>query len=80
MERGSWATATSGTTRGSDPSGPIKHDKLSGMINRGINASAAMLILNPNAATNYQVGIENSRFSCGSVHYACREVRAANHE
>lgn len=61
---------------GSDPSGPIKHDKLSGMINRGINASAAMLILNPNAATNYQVGIENSRFSCGSVHYACREVRA----
>jgi precorrin-6Y C5,15-methyltransferase (decarboxylating) len=50
------------------------------MINRGINASAAMLILNPNAATNYQVGIENSRFSCGSVHYACREVRAANHE
>lgn len=61
---------------GSDPSGPVKHDKLSGMINRGINASAAMLILNPNAATNYQVGIENSRFSCGSVHYACREVRS----
>lgn len=61
---------------GSDPSGEIKHDKLSSMINRGINASAAMLILNPNAATNYQVGIENSRFSYGSVHYVCREVRA----
>jgi precorrin-6Y C5,15-methyltransferase (decarboxylating) len=61
---------------GSDPAGEIKHDKLSDMINRGINASAAMLILNPNAATNYQIGMENSRFSCGSVQYVCREVRA----
>lgn len=61
---------------GSDPIGPIKHDKLSDMIDRGINASAAMLILNPNAATNTPVGIENSRFSPGSIHYVCREVRA----
>lgn len=61
---------------GSDPSGEVKHDKVSDMINRGINASAAMLILNPEAATNYQVGLENSRFSCGSVQYVCREVRA----
>ncbi len=61
---------------GSNPSGEIKHDKVSDMINRGINASAAMLILNPNAATNYQIGMENSRFSCGSVQYVCREVRA----
>jgi len=61
---------------GSDPSGKMKHDRLSDMINRGINASAAMLIMNPNAAANYQIGIENSRFSCGSVHYCCEEVRA----
>ncbi len=61
---------------GSDPYGEIKHNKLSDMINRGINATAAMLILNPDAATNYQIGIENSRFSCGSVRYVCREVRA----
>ncbi len=61
---------------GSDPVGPIKHDKVSDMINRGINYSAAMLILNPNAATNYQIGIDNSRFASGSVHYVCREVRA----
>lgn len=60
---------------GSDPSGPIKHDQVADMINRGINASAAMLIMNPNAATNYQIGMENSRFSCGSVQYVCREVR-----
>lgn len=61
---------------GSDPAGPMKHDKVADMINRGINASAAMLILNPGAVTNYQVGIENSRFSPGSVQYVCREVRA----
>lgn len=61
---------------GSEPAGEIKHDKLSDMINRGINASAAMLIMNPHAATNYPIGIENSRFTCGSVHYVCREVRA----
>ena len=61
---------------GSEPSGEMKHGKLSDLINRGINASAAMLILNPNAATNYQTGMDNSRFSCGSVHYVCREVRA----
>ncbi|HEX3012052.1 MAG TPA: precorrin-6B methylase [Syntrophomonadaceae bacterium] len=61
---------------GSEPSGEIKHDKLSDMINRGINASAAMLIMNPHATTNYHIGMENSRFSCGSVQYVCREVRA----
>ncbi|NLO22078.1 MAG: precorrin-6B methylase [Syntrophomonadaceae bacterium] len=61
---------------GSDPTGEIKHDKVSDMIDRGINASAAMLIMNPNAATNYQIGMENSRFSCGSAQYVCREVRA----
>ncbi|MEN6389833.1 MAG: precorrin-6B methylase [Syntrophomonas sp.] len=61
---------------GSDPIGPIKHDKVSDMINRGINYSAAMLIINPNAATNYQIGIDNSRFACGSVQYVCREARA----
>ena len=61
---------------GSDPSGEIRHNKLAEMINRGINASAAMLIRNPHAATNYHIGLENSRFSCGSVQYVCREVRA----
>ncbi len=61
---------------GSDPSGEMKHAKVADMINRGINAPAAMLIMNPNAATNYQIGIENSRFACGSVHYVCREGRA----
>lgn len=61
---------------GSDPIGEIKHNKVADMINRGINASAAMLVLNPNAAASHHIGIENSRFTCGSVQYVCREVRA----
>ena len=61
---------------GSDPSGPIKHDKLRDMINRGINASAAMLILNPNARSTYKIGMRNSNFSRGSIHYVGSEIRA----
>lgn len=61
---------------GSDPVGEMKSDKVSDMIDRGINSSAAMLILNPDAKTNYHIGMENSRFSCGSVQYVCSEVRS----
>lgn len=61
---------------GSDPSGPIKHDKLRDMINRGINASAAMLILNPTARSTYKIGMRNSNFSRGSIHYVGSEIRA----
>ncbi len=60
---------------GSDPHGEMKSDKVSDMIDRGINSSAAMLIMNPDAKTNYHIGMENSRFSCGSVQYVCSEVR-----
>lgn len=61
---------------GSDPVGEMKSDKVSDMIDRGINSSAAMLIMNPDARTNYHIGMENSRFSCGSVQYVCSEVRS----
>ncbi len=61
---------------GSDPSGPIKHDKLKDMINRGINASAGMLIYNPNARTTYKIGMDNSNFDRGSSNYVGSEVRA----
>lgn len=61
---------------GSDPSGPILHDKLKDMINRGINASAAMLIMNPNARNTYKIGMRNSSFSRGSVQYVGSEIRA----
>ncbi len=61
---------------GSEPSGPIKHDLLKDMINRGINSSAGMLVLNPNARSTYKIGMHNSSFSRGSIHYVGSEIRA----
>ncbi len=61
---------------GSDPTGEIKHDRLADMINRGINASAGMVICNPNAHSTYQIGLENESFSTGSIRYVGREIRA----
>ena len=61
---------------GSDPSGPIKHDLLKDMINRGINASAGMLILNENARNTYKIGMDNDSFRRGSVRYVGSEIRA----
>ena len=61
---------------GSEPTGPIKHDKLKDMIDRGINASAGMLVVNPNARTTYKIGMDNSNFSKGSISYVGSEIRA----
>ncbi len=61
---------------GSEPRGQILNKPLKEMINRGINASAAMLILNPNARSTYKIGLSNSDFTRGSVHYVGSEIRA----
>lgn len=61
---------------GSDPEGPMKHNLLSEMIDRGVNVSAAMLINNPRAHTGYRTGIDNSMFSPGSIRYVAPEIRA----
>ena len=61
---------------GSDPSGPMKHNLLSEMIDRGVNVSAAMLINNPNAHTAYRIGLDNSSFSPGTIRYVDPEIRA----
>ena len=61
---------------GSDPSGPICHNKVREMIDRGINASAAMLIMNQNARNTYKIGMKNTSFSKGSVQYVGSEIRA----
>lgn len=61
---------------GSDPTGPIKQDKISHMIDRGINASAGMLILNPNARSTIKFGMDNKSFASGSVRYVGSEIRA----
>ncbi len=61
---------------GSEPTGPIKHDKLQDMIDRGINAPAAMLIINEDYRSTYQVGLSNQTFTAGSIKYVSSEVRA----
>ena len=61
---------------GSDPAGPIKHDKLQDMIDRGINAPAAMLILNEDYRSTYQIGLSNQQFTAGSIKYVGSEIRA----
>lgn len=43
---------------GSEPKGEIKHDKVRDMINRGINESAGMLVVNPNARNMYKIGLD----------------------
>ena len=61
---------------GSEPVGEIKNNKLQDMINRGINASAGMLIFNRNARNTYKIGMDNENFRRGSVRYVGSEIRA----
>lgn len=61
---------------GSDPVGEIKKNKVYDMISRGINASAGMLILNPNARNTIKFGMRNQDFVSGSVHYVGSEIRS----
>ena len=50
---------------GSEPDGPILNSQVKDMINRGINASAGMLIVNPNARNTAKIGIGNEFFQKG---------------
>ncbi len=61
---------------GSEPAGEIKHDKLKDMINRGINASAGMLVINENARNTYKIGMDNQNFRRGSIRYVGSEIRS----
>ena len=61
---------------GSEPSGPIRQNKVYDMINRGINSDAGMLILNANARSTIKFGIDNQAFASGSVRYVGSEIRA----
>ncbi|MCM1569744.1 MAG: precorrin-6B methylase [Roseburia sp.] len=61
---------------GSDPCGEILHEKIKNMIDRGINASAGMLILNPNARNTAKIGLSNEMFQRGSIQYVGSEIRA----
>ncbi len=61
---------------GSEPTGEIKRDKVSDMIDRGINASAGMIVLNPNARSTIKFGMDNKKFASGSVKYVGSEIRS----
>ncbi len=60
---------------GSEPEGPIKRNKVNEMIDRGINASAGMIVLNPNARNTLRFGMDNTQFALGSVKYVGSEIR-----
>ena len=61
---------------GSDPVGPIKHDDVRFMIDRGINCSAGMLVVNPNAVSTYKAGLGDLtvRSSSGKVGAELRTI------
>ena len=61
---------------GSKPEGKILNSKVKDMIDRGINASAGMLIINPNARNTAKIGMGNEMFQKGSIHYVGSEIRA----
>ena len=61
---------------GSEPEGPILHQQVKDLIDRGINASAGMLILNPNARNTAKIGLSNEMFQRGSIHYVGSEIRS----
>ncbi|MCR5503724.1 MAG: precorrin-6B methylase [Lachnospiraceae bacterium] len=61
---------------GSEPEGEIKRDKVADMIDRGINASAGMVVLNPNARSTVKFGMDNKKFASGSVKYVGSEIRS----
>ena len=61
---------------GSEPTGEIKHDKVSDMINRGINESAGMLVVNPNARNTYKLGLDSLNFRQGSSRRMGSEIRS----
>lgn len=61
---------------GSEPSGPIKQSKVADMLDRGIHASAGMLVLNDHARSTIKFGMDNREFATGSVRYVGSEIRA----
>ncbi len=61
---------------GSEPVGEVKCDKVRDMINRGINASAGMLVENDHVCNTYKIGMDNQNFRRGSIHYVGSEIRS----
>lgn len=61
---------------GLDPEGEVTCAKVSSYIDRGIDGPAVMLIVNEQWDSAYKIGLQNRRFSKGSVRYVAHEIRA----
>ena len=61
---------------GPDPAGDAAPCKISSLIDRGIEGPTVLLIYNPEADSSYKIGLQNQRFSKGSVRYVAHEIRA----
>ncbi len=62
---------------GVDPAGEAEQCKVSDLIDRSIEGPCAILIENGQADSAYKIGLQNQRFSKGSVRYVAHEIRAA---
>lgn len=60
---------------GSEPQGPMKHNLLSEMIDRGerLRGHADQ---QPRAHSGYRIGLDNDSFSPGTIRYVAPEIRA----
>ena len=61
---------------GLDPAGEAECRKVSSYIDRGIEGPTVLLIYNAQADSAYKIGLQNKRFSKGSVRYVAHEIRA----
>ena len=61
---------------GLDPEGEVSSCKVSSCIDRGIAGPTVLLIVNEQADSAYKIGLQNKRFSKGSVRYVAHEIRA----
>ena len=58
------------------PEGDIVCEKISGCIDREITGPTVLLVDNPRSDSAYKIGLQNQRFSKGSVRYVAHEIRA----
>lgn len=61
---------------GLDPEGEVSPVEIRSLIDRGISGPAVMLVENDRADSAYKIGLQNQRFSKGSVRYVAHEIRA----
>ncbi len=61
---------------GTMPEGEVQRSKVSQLINQGVDGPEVMLIVNDQADSAYRIGLQNKRFSKGSVRYVAHEIRA----